>query len=207
MVGGYLFSGLLLGLSAGLSPGPLLTLVVSETMQHGSRAGARVALAPLVTDLPIVVITILAVERLSRFRPLLATISCLGGLVVLFLAYRMLRIRPNAQIQAVPAHVPRSLGKGVAINLLSPHPWLFWFSIGAPLLVKAANESLAAAAGFVAIFYLLLVGSKLALAGALGRKRMRLSGPAYLWIMRCLGLLLAIFALLLFRDGYNLLQG
>ena len=207
MVGGYLLSGLLLGLSAGLAPGPLLTLVVSETMQHGSRAGARVALAPLITDLPIVVITILAVERLSRFRPLLAAISCLGGLVVLFLAYRILQIRGTAQIQEVPTLAPRSLGKGVAVNLLSPHPWLFWFSIGAPLLVKAASESLAAAAGFVAIFYLMLVGSKLALARALGHRRLVLSGPAYLWTMRCLGLLLAIFALLLFRDGYDLLRG
>jgi threonine/homoserine/homoserine lactone efflux protein len=204
---GYLLSGLLLGLSAGLAPGPLLTLVVSETMRHGSRAGARVALAPLVTDLPIIVLTLLAVERLSDFQPILAAISCLGGLVVLFLAYQNLRTRAGIQIQAallIPA--PGSLRKGVAVNLLSPHPWLFWFSVGAPLLVRAAAESLVAAAGFVAIFYLLLVGGKLVLARALGRWRSLLSGRAYLWIMRCLGLLLLFFALLLFRDGYALLR-
>lgn len=203
---GYLLSGLLLGLSAGLAPGPLLTLVVSETMRHGSRAGARVALAPLVTDLPIIVLTLLAVERLSDFQPILAAISCLGGLVVLFLAYQNLRTRAGIQIQAALIPTPGSLRKGVAVNLLSPHPWLFWFSVGAPLLVKAAAESLVAATGFVAIFYLLLVGGKLVLTKALGRWRSLLSGRAYLWIMRCLGLLLLFFALLLFRDGYALLR-
>jgi len=203
----YLLSGLLLGLSAGLAPGPLLTLVVSETMRHGSRAGMRVALAPLITDLPIIFLSILAVEQLSRFQPLLAAISCLGGLVVLFLAYQIIRTPGINEIQAELAPIPRSLRKGVVVNLLSPHPWLFWFSVGAPLLIKAATESLAAAAGFVTIFYLLLVGGKLVLARALGRWRLLLSGRFYLWTMRCLGLLLIIFALLLFRDGYALLHG
>jgi len=207
VAGSYLLSGLLLGLSAGLAPGPLLALVVSETMQHGSRAGIRVALAPLITDLPIVVLTLLAVEQLSRFRPLLAAISCLGGLVVLFLAYQIIRTRPATRIPDWSAPAPRSLRKGVAVNLLSPHPWLFWFGVGAPLLVKAAAESPAAAAGFVTLFYLLLVGTKLALARALGRYRQLLSGPVYLWTMRTLGSLLAIFALLLFRDGYRLFLG
>lgn len=55
---GFLLSGILLGLSGGLAPGPLLTLVASETLRHGARAGVRVALAPLLTDLPIVLATV-----------------------------------------------------------------------------------------------------------------------------------------------------
>ncbi|MDS4041493.1 MAG: hypothetical protein RKP20_09980, partial [Candidatus Competibacter sp.] len=35
----FLSAGLLLGLSGGLSPGPLLALVASETLHHGVRAG------------------------------------------------------------------------------------------------------------------------------------------------------------------------
>ena len=45
---------LTLGLAAGVSPGPLLALVVSATLERGFGAGLRVASAPLVTDLPII---------------------------------------------------------------------------------------------------------------------------------------------------------
>ena len=53
----FLFAGLVLGLSGGLVPGPLLTLVASETLRHGAAAGIRVALAPLLTDAPIILAT------------------------------------------------------------------------------------------------------------------------------------------------------
>ncbi len=204
MVTGYLLSGCLLGLSAGLAPGPLLTLVIGESLQHGSRAGVKVALSPLLTDLPVIAITLMAVERLSRFNPILAAISILGGLLLLTIGYRTLRTQPVALPTNSPV-VERALLKGVVVNLLSPYPWLFWFTVGAPLLLKAAAESIPAAIGFVAIFYLLLVGSKLLLAKLVGRWRGVLSGKGYLLTMRCLGLLLMAFALLLFRDGYRLL--
>lgn len=204
MVTGYLLSGCLLGLSAGLAPGPLLALVIGETLQHGRRAGVKVALTPLLTDLPVVTITLLAVERLSRFTPVLAAISILGGLLLLSIGYRTLRTRGILLPTAAPT-TERALAKGVMVNLLSPHPWLFWISVGAPLLLKAAAESLPAAIGFIASFYLLLVGAKLLLAQLVGRWRELLSGKGYLLTMRILGVLLIAFALLLFRDGYRLL--
>jgi threonine/homoserine/homoserine lactone efflux protein len=204
---GYLLSGLLLGLSAGLAPGPLLTLVVSETLRHGSRAGVRVALAPLITDLPIILLTLLMVNGLSRFQPILAGISGLGGLVLIRLGYDSLRTKGIDPEPGLRPPTGTALGKGVAVNFLSPHPWLFWFSVGAPLLLKANSEGPLFALGFVAVFYLLLVGCKLLLAQLLGRYRALLTGPIYLWTMRLLGLLLIIFAGYFFREGYGLLQG
>ena len=52
----FLTTGAILGLSAGFAPGPLLTLVVSETLRYNVKEGIKVALAPIVTDLPIVVL-------------------------------------------------------------------------------------------------------------------------------------------------------
>jgi len=54
----FLTIGTLLGLSAGLAPGPLLTLVISETLQHDIKSGVKVALAPFITDLPIIILTV-----------------------------------------------------------------------------------------------------------------------------------------------------
>ena len=60
----FLSAGLLLGLSGGLAPGPLLTLVASETLRHGARAGISVALAPLLTDAPIILATLWLLTRI-----------------------------------------------------------------------------------------------------------------------------------------------
>ena len=49
--------GTFLGLAAGFAPGPLLTLVISETLQHDIKSGVKVALAPIITDLPIIFFT------------------------------------------------------------------------------------------------------------------------------------------------------
>ena len=46
--------GLLLGAPSGLAPGPMLVLIMSESLRHGKRAGAKVACMPLLTDTPIV---------------------------------------------------------------------------------------------------------------------------------------------------------
>jgi threonine/homoserine/homoserine lactone efflux protein len=43
-----LASGAFLGLACGLAPGPLLALLLAQTLRHGPREGCKVALAPLV---------------------------------------------------------------------------------------------------------------------------------------------------------------
>ena len=71
-------------------------------------------------------------------------------------------------VDTVPA---RSLQKGVIANFLNPSPYLFWISIGAPLIVNAWREGPIAAFSFIFIFYALLVGSKVAIALAVGKSR------------------------------------
>ena len=87
----YLSAGVVLGLSAGFSPGPLLALVISQSLRHGVKEGTKVALAPLVTDFPIILISTFLLTRLANFRPVLGVISLVGGLFVLSMAYETLR--------------------------------------------------------------------------------------------------------------------
>jgi threonine/homoserine/homoserine lactone efflux protein len=201
----FFFSGMLLGLSAGFAPGPLLTLVISETLQHNTRAGVKVALAPIITDLPIIALCIFVLGQLSHLNSVLAVISFMGGIVVLVMGLQSLK--SNGAVIDISEVKPRSLLKGVTVNILSPHPYLFWLSVGAPIMFKAFDLSLAAAVVFVSVFYLFLVGSKLGLAVLTGRSRSFLSGRVYLLIMKVLGGLLIVFSFYLFRDGWLLYTG
>jgi threonine/homoserine/homoserine lactone efflux protein len=199
----YLISGIIYGLSAGISPGPLLALVISESVRNGTRAGIRVALSPLLTDLPVILLSTLALSWVAGFNLLLGGITLAGGLFVFYLAWESLRAAPLPPDQ--PAAAQHSLRRGVMVNALNPHPYLFWLTVGAPTLLRAWNETPFSAAGFLLGFYACLVGSKVVVAWLVGRWRSFFTGPAYRWIMRLLGVLLAVFAVLLVREGLGLL--
>jgi threonine/homoserine/homoserine lactone efflux protein len=197
--------GLVLGLSAGLAPGPLLTLVISETLRHNTGAGIRVALAPLISDLPIILISVGVLSTLSDFSLVLGCISLVGGGVVFRMGYSSLIIRGLA---VEPESSTRNaLAKGVLVNVLSPHPYLFWISVGAPVFRQALAVHPAAAAAFIGSFYLLLVGSKVILALVAGRSRSRITGKGYVYTMRGLGIALCILALVLIKDGLMIIAG
>lgn len=199
----YATLGVILGLSAGFAPGPLLTLVVSETLRRGVGAGVRVALAPAVTDLPIILLSVFALSRLSGFHGVLGLVSAAGGCFVLYLGFGSLRC--TGQSIHLPETGPPSLAKGILTNALSPHPYLFWIGVGAPAMAKASETGLLAPTLFLAGFYVCLIGSKIALALLVGRSRDFLRGKAYVYVQRCLGAALVVLALFLFRDGARLL--
>lgn len=199
----FLFIGIMLGLSAGLSPGPLLTLVISETLQHGVGSGIKVAAAPVVTDVPIILLTLFIVSRLSGSQYALGIISLAGGVFILITGYQS--ICTKAVEVSMANKQPKSLLKGVVANFLNPHPYLFWIGVGAPTMSKALTKGVMPPCAFMAGFYLALVGSKIMLALAVGRSRTFLSDNIYLYTLRFLGLLLCVFAVILFRDGAKLL--
>ena len=70
----FLSFGLVMGLASGLSPGPLLTLVITESLQHGVKAGIKVALAPIISDAPIIIVMLLVVDQLSGFNAMCFTL-------------------------------------------------------------------------------------------------------------------------------------
>ncbi len=193
------------GLAAGLTPGPLFALVLRQSLQHGPREGMRAAFAPLLTDGPIVILTLLAVDRLQRYRPAFAVLGILGALYLLFLAHESWTSRPPASAAAIEA--PRSLRQAVIVNYLNPNPWIFWVAVGASTIARAVRSAgWPAAAAFVVIFLGLLVGSKLLLAAIVGRSRVAIIGRWYTPAMRCLAILLVAFAVMTARDAAALLR-
>jgi threonine/homoserine/homoserine lactone efflux protein len=200
----FLTIGTVLGISAGFAPGPLLTLVISETVQHDIKSGVKVALAPIITDLPIIILTIFILSKLSAFHDALGIISMAGSLFILTMGYQGIRTK------GVEIHLegikPKSFTKGVLANALSPHPYLFWFSVGAPTMTKAMSQGISAPLAFIISFYVFLVGSKIVLAILIGKSKSLLSGNGYIFTMRFLGLLLCLLAFVLFHDGLELLE-
>ncbi|MCC6177520.1 MAG: LysE family transporter [Chloroflexi bacterium] len=157
-----------IGFVAGVSPGPVLTLVVAETLGGGWRRGAAVAAGPLLADGPIVVLAFLVMSNLPP--EVVRGVSLLGGAFLLYLAISTFLNGRQARLakgERLPAR--GGLLKGLLARVLSPNPYLFWFLVGAPLLVQAAQEHWLAAPAFLVGYYSTIIGSNVVLALAVYR--------------------------------------
>lgn len=132
------------------------------------------ALAPLIGDLLVVPLALVLVGSLSS--GVVRGLSYAGAAFLVWLAVDTIRkaYRPEA---TDGRSALSDLWRGAVVNVLNPHPWLFWFTVGGPLLIAYWTEQPSRALGFLAGFYVLLIGSKLTLALLAGRGRRWLTGP------------------------------
>ena len=195
-----------MGLSAGISPGPLLALVVTASLRSGLAGGLRVALSPLITDLPIITLSVLLVDLLPPGA--LSWVGTVGGLVVIWMGVETLRSVRHATLPAAagaPEEARRELWRGVAVNALNPHPYLFWATVGAPALVSGWRISPGHALAFLVPFYALLFGSKIAIAWLVSRQTGGLSLTWYRRVLAGCGLLLLAMGGLLIYQAWSTL--
>jgi threonine/homoserine/homoserine lactone efflux protein len=128
-----------------------------------------------------------------------------GAAYLSYLAWESMTVKPVVSNEAVRA--PKSVKRGVIANLLNPHPYLFWITVGTPLLDKAWAVTPSTAILWLIGFYAMLVGTKVVLAVLVGRWRRLLEGRSYLWANRLLGGVLLLFAVALVDDGWQLISG
>jgi threonine/homoserine/homoserine lactone efflux protein len=196
----YLLQGIVLGFAAGISPGPMLGLVISQTLRHGWRAGNIVALAPLISDTPIIILMVFVLGHLPPL--MLHILSLLGGTFVIYLGIETIRTA-NAEVTVDKAVTSgRVLLPAVATNLMNPHPYLFWATVGGTLFIQSfATAGIVASIGFVGSVYALLVGTKLGIAFLVSRSQSWLKGRTYHAMLIGSSLLLTGLGLLLAWEG------
>ncbi len=167
------FQGIALALPSIIVPSPLKIYLISRSLAHGWRATLPGALAPLVTDGPIVIATLLILNRIPPWY--LNGLRLLGGLFVLYLAWRILRLLRAAgpTLSASAQAARQSFRQALGIQLLNPNPYLLWGLVGGPIVLAAWRQvSPPAGMSFVIGFYLVFVTGLVGLVflfGTLGR--------------------------------------
>ena len=198
-----LLSGVIFGLSAGISPGPLLILVITETLNYDMKEGIKVACAPLITDLPIGLMAILIFSRLSHVESIVGLVSLCGAFFIAYLGYESITAKG---VPITNGHIkPQSLKKGIVTNFLNPHPYLFWLTIGAPTVMKALSINIFSALLFLVGFYVLVVGSKVMVAATVSKSRFFTESTIYIYTVKLLGVLLLLFSAKFLLDGLKYL--
>jgi threonine/homoserine/homoserine lactone efflux protein len=171
-VGGVLWLGMLLGVGAALSVGPIFVVIVQQASTSGFAAGLRVILGSATADLLLLVPAFAFAWVIRSLERAALWVGAVGALFLLWLAWqaardarRLWRGRRQLRVDGRWA-----FGKGVAGNLANPLTWTFWLATGTPALLAA--ERAAGPAGvvvFCATWF--LVASGLEAVIALGAAR------------------------------------
>jgi threonine/homoserine/homoserine lactone efflux protein len=199
----FLISGVIFGLAVGTSPGPLLALVFSETLKYRKKEGIKIAISPLITELPIVLFVLLTLSNLIKYRFIIGIISLFGACYLIYLGFKNLRLK----ISVFDVEFPKEdvLKRGVIANLLNPHPYLFWLSIGGPIIFESLDIHISATALFILGFYSMLIGSNISIALIVEKSKFFIESKYHLYVVRALGIALILFALIFVRDGLELM--
>jgi len=188
--------GMAFGISAGISPGPLLAVLISETLQHGPRAGFQIALAPLLSDGPIILLCLMLLSKMAAYSGFLTIITIIGAIYICYLGIASIRTKsvPNEHVLSGKR---RPLWRGVWINLLNPHPYFFLLTVGAPLILKAGEIGAGPVLAFFLGFYSMLVSSKCIIAIITGTSRRFVAAKTIVWLNQIMGLVLIALAVYL----------
>lgn len=202
-IGALILQGAALGVSAAASPGVLQTLLISESLLGGFKRAWPIAFAPLVSDLPIIVLMLVVLKQLPPVAVRLLGLG--GGLFVLYLAWglwKQWRAKAAQDYKTIETGgSPWSMLRRAALtNLLNPNPYLFWGLVGGPILLGALDQSALHAGAFVIGMYGVFISLLLALIAVFHFAR-RL-GPQ---IVR--GLLLISIGLLVVLGGVLIVRG
>lgn len=154
----YLLQGIVYGFAAASQPGPLQTYLITQTLARGWKRTLPAALAPLISDGPIIVICLFLLNQVPAWMERFLYLA--SGLFILYLAYSASRSWRGFHLQTphLESTQQRGLLKAAVLNVLNPNPYIYWTLVTGPILLAGWREAPANGIGFLAGFYLTLIG-------------------------------------------------
>lgn len=196
----YFIQGAMLGFTAGVTPGPLQTYLISQALVGGWRHASPVVFAPLITDIPIILFSLFILDHLPPY--ILHIVSITGGVYVIYLAWAVWKTWQSGAIMFdnEDHSARKNLTRGILTNFLNPSPYLFWGLVNGPLLLSALNKSILAGVSFLLGFYGIFIATMLVIAGLFGQaKRLGVNTVRVLLIVSAI--ILVIFGGILIYRG------
>lgn len=181
-----------MGIYAGVLPGPTQAFILTKTVAQGWKRTLPLAFVPLVSDLPIALTACLLISTLPKV--LIDVIQIVGGFYLLFLGIHTLSVSKPADLEGSREVIASGFWKTVGINFSNPNVYIFWSTIGAPIVLTGWELSPLTGLSFVFGMYtalILTVGLTIAIFGLTGK----LPEQVRQWIIRLLALAVCIFGI------------
>ena len=167
----YMIQGIGYGFAAALQPGPFQTYLISQTLLKGWQKTLPTALAPLLSDGPIITFCLLVLSQVPLWLERLLYIA--GGLFVFYLTYGAYQSWKNfdPNLPLPETGTQQSVFSAAIVNVLSPGPYIFWSLVTGPILLSSWRETPIYGVGFIASFYTAMILSLTAIIFGFGAAR------------------------------------
>jgi threonine/homoserine/homoserine lactone efflux protein len=166
-----LIQGIGYGFAAAVQPGPFQTYIISQALSKGWRRTLLAALAPLISDGPIIALVLLVLSQVPPWMQRFLYIA--SGIFILYLARSAFVAWRDFDATTVTTESPsqQSVFKAAMMNLISPGPYIFWSLVNGPILIAGWREAPANGISFVVGFYATMIVSLAAIILLFGTAR------------------------------------
>lgn len=167
----YIVQGIGYGLAAAAQPGPLQTYLISQALMKGWKKSLPSALAPLISDGPIIALCVFALSQVPAW--LQRFLYLAGGLFVLYLAYGAYQSwkKFDPGVPSPDRGASQSVLKAALTNALAPGPYIFWTLVTGPILIRGWRETPLYGVSFLLGFYITMILSLFAIIIVFGLAR------------------------------------
>jgi threonine/homoserine/homoserine lactone efflux protein len=167
----FLMQGIGLGLAAAAQPGPFQAYMISLALSRGWRRSLPIALAPLVSDAPVILLVLVVLSQVPDWFQ--KGLHFAGGLFILYLALHAWQSWKQFQenLTAEKISSKQTLLQAALVNVLSPGPFIFWNLVSGPILLDAWEHSPLQGISFLLGFYATIVFSLVGIIIAFGSAR------------------------------------
>jgi threonine/homoserine/homoserine lactone efflux protein len=199
-----LWLGMLLGVGAALSVGPIFVVIVQQAATSGFAAAFRVILGSATADLVLLVPALAFAWVIRTLDRAALWVGTVGALFLLFLAWQAARdaVALWREDRRLEVSGRWAFWKGVAGNLANPLTWTFWLATGTPAMLAAQRAGgLAGVALFTATWFLVASGLEAVIALAVARSGRLIGARGQAWFTAASALaFVALAATLVARD-------
>lgn len=180
----YIAQGIGYGFAAAAQPGPLQTYLISQALIKGWKKSLPSALAPLISDGPIIALCVLVLSQVPAWLQRFLYIA--GGLFVLYLAYGAYKSwkKFDARLPSQETGTQQTILKAALTNALAPGAYVFWTLVTGPILIRGWREAPIHGVSFLVSFYITMILSLCAIITVFGLARQ--FGPKVNRILLCI---------------------
>lgn len=132
----------LVGFSGAMMPGPVTTLVVTESARRGFRAGPLVTLGHVAMEIVMVVALYFGLDQLLNQNSVAGAIGVLGGIVLLWMGWGIASSAWRGQVSFDATSRARGANAsthptiaGALATIANPYWLLWWATVGAANLI------------------------------------------------------------------------
>lgn len=153
----FLLSVVLISLSGVMMPGPVFAITVAKG-HRSPYAGPLIAIGHGIVEFPLMFLAYLGLGAFLQHRTTQIAIGTLGGLMLLWIGYGMIRNWREQATAAVDTQRAGPIVAGAATTAANPYFFLWWATVGAMLISRSLAFGFAGFLAFAVTHWLCDLG-------------------------------------------------